>query len=294
MRTPRHPRAPRRRGITFADYYSVYAARQIWTPQSTRAIDLTARTFPHRHTALTAITHADIETWVRTMHDEGLAPATIRTRVSNVRAVLYSAVRDGLIPANPAVGVRLPRATTRATTTAMPTATQVDRLVRSSPPPYDRLFALCAYAGLRLGEARALTWDDVDLDAGRLAVRRQIQLTPGGGSQVVAPKYDSYRTIPIAPELAAVLAPVSRKGPGFVAGTLDDHPLHPGSINRVWTHQRTGCDLADGLRVHDLRHWYASRLIADGCDILTVQRRLGHARASTTLDTYAHALDGAA
>jgi integrase len=42
-----------------------------------------------------------------------------------------------------------------------------------------------------------------------------------------------------------------------------------------------------GVRLHDLRHFYASGLIADGCDVVTVQRALGHAKASTTLDTYA-------
>ena len=42
------------------------------------------------------------------------------------------------------------------------------------------------------------------------------------------------------------------------------------------------------VRLHDLRHFYASGLIAAGCDVVTVQRALGHAKATTTLDTYAH------
>ena len=43
-----------------------------------------------------------------------------------------------------------------------------------------------------------------------------------------------------------------------------------------------------GARLHDLRHFYASGLIAAGCDVVTVQRGLGHAPATTTLRTYAH------
>ena len=43
-----------------------------------------------------------------------------------------------------------------------------------------------------------------------------------------------------------------------------------------------------GVTLHDLRHFYASGLIAAGCDVVTVQRALGHARATTTLNTYAH------
>ena len=44
----------------------------------------------------------------------------------------------------------------------------------------------------------------------------------------------------------------------------------------------------EGIKLHDLRHFYASGLIAAGCDVVTVQRSLGHAKATTTLDTYAH------
>jgi len=43
-----------------------------------------------------------------------------------------------------------------------------------------------------------------------------------------------------------------------------------------------------GIRLHDLRHYYASGLIASGCDVVTVQRALGHTKATTTLDTYSH------
>ncbi|MDN4611061.1 tyrosine-type recombinase/integrase [Arthrobacter burdickii] len=43
-----------------------------------------------------------------------------------------------------------------------------------------------------------------------------------------------------------------------------------------------------GLRLHDCRHFYASGLIASGCDVVTVQRAMGHATASTTLNTYSH------
>ncbi|MGI8888891.1 MAG: tyrosine-type recombinase/integrase, partial [Nocardioidaceae bacterium] len=45
---------------------------------------------------------------------------------------------------------------------------------------------------------------------------------------------------------------------------------------------------AEGIKLHDLRHFYASGLIAAGCDVVTVQRSLGHPKATTTLNTYAH------
>ena len=51
---------------------------------------------------------------------------------------------------------------------------------------------------------------------------------------------------------------------------------------------RARADLADSLTLHDLRHWFASGLIADGCDVVTVQRALGHSSADITLKVYAH------
>ena len=276
--------------MTFAEFFDDYAARQIWTPQSARTADLAARTFPDRGARLRDLRSTTIERWVRAMHDDGLAAATIRTRVAVVSATLAAAVRDGLILANPAQGVRLPRAATRSRTATMPSEAQVSLLVATSAPPYDAIFALAAYAGLRLGEARALRWDDVDLDAGLLWVRRQLRLTPGGGQDESTPKYGSYRKVPLQPELHRYLYRHAESGHDLVAEARSGVPAHPGSIARVWARQKASCGLPSGTRIHDLRHWYASRLIADGVDVLTVQRRLGHARPSTTLDVYGHVL----
>ena len=66
----------------------------------------------------------------------------------------------------------------------------------------------------------------------------------------------------------------------------EDYPPHQNTVGHQWraTQRRAGLS---GIRLHDLRHFYASGLIAEGCDVVTVQRALGHAKASTTLDTYA-------
>jgi integrase len=281
------------RKTCLATYYTDYSARQVWTPQSARAVDLAARTFPYADMPLRDLRRAHIETWIRTMHDAGLAPATTRTRVAHVRAILYGAVRDGIIDDNPAAGVKLPRATGRSTTMTLPTAQQVSELIRTAEEPYNLLFALAAYAGLRLGEARALTWADVDLNARVLHVRRQLQQLPGGGWSRTPPKYGSYRSVPIAEPLLPLLRVAEREEGRFVIEGVSGGPVHPASIQRRWAEGCRRVGLASGLHFHDLRHLYASRLIADGNNVLTVQRRLGHARASTTLDVYAHSLGNA-
>ena len=65
-----------------------------------------------------------------------------------------------------------------------------------------------------------------------------------------------------------------------------EHPLHQNSVGYLWRKARDEAGL--GYRLHDLRHFYASGLIAAGCDVVTVQRALGHSSATVTLNTYAH------
>jgi integrase len=66
----------------------------------------------------------------------------------------------------------------------------------------------------------------------------------------------------------------------------DGIPLHQNSAWYLWnkTRDKAGID----FRLHDLRHFYASGLIAAGCDVVTVQRAMGHGSASLTLNTYSH------
>lgn len=65
-----------------------------------------------------------------------------------------------------------------------------------------------------------------------------------------------------------------------------EYPLHQNSASYLWRKARTKAEVE--IRLHDLRHFYASGLIAAGCDPVTVQRAMGHKSASVTLDTYSH------
>ncbi|MHA7125125.1 tyrosine-type recombinase/integrase [Janibacter indicus] len=64
-------------------------------------------------------------------------------------------------------------------------------------------------------------------------------------------------------------------------------PPHQNTVGYWWRKTLRDAGLS-GIKLHDLRHFYASGLIAAGCDVVTVQRSLGHAKATTTLNTYAH------
>ncbi len=147
---------------------------------------------------------------------------------------------------------------------------------------FQPFIALCAFAGLRLGEAAGVQLGDVDFLRKSLKVSRQVQRVNGGAIDVRAPKYGSERVVYLADNLVNVLAEhVSAHGTTgktrwLFAGEGDDPP-HQNTVSYWWRKTLRDAGLS-GVKLHDLRHFYASGLIAARCDVVTVQRSLGHAK----------------
>ena len=164
------------------------------------------------------------------------------------------------------------------------------RRTLDAPAPRFRAFVgLCAFAALRLGEAAALRVEDVDFLRRQIQVSRQVQRLTGGEVDIRLPKYNSERTVHIPDALVEMLAQHVEQGlwcPWLFAG-VDHQPPHQNTVGYRWrtTLAKAG---VEGVRLHDLRHFFASGLIASGCDVVAVQRALGHAKSTTTLTTYAH------
>ena len=279
--------------ISFSAYYSEWSARQVWAPTTVLAMNLAVRSALFAHTPLNRIRRSDVERWVRHMDSEGLAPGTIRTRVNNVRAVLRAAVRDRLIAQDPSTDVALPRKRRAEAAMTLPTVEQVAAILEAADETFRPFIAVAAFAGLRLGEVAALRVRDVDFLRRRLHVRWQIQRAPGGAVDMRRPKYNSERVVPVPDGLLAILAQhvearsIGQDPERWVFENTTGQPPHQNTVGHHW---RTACRRAgvEGLTMHDCRHFYASGLIAAGCDVVTVQRALGHAKATTTLNTYAH------
>ena len=123
---------------------------------------------------------------------------------------------------------------------------------------------------------------------------RQVQWTDDGRMEMRAPKYESERTIYVPDGLVTMISEHVRLYRGgsdperwLFQGARDDQlPAHAATVARWWRKVREKVSI--DYRLHDLRHFYASGLIAAGCDVVTVQRALGHSSASVTLDTYSH------
>lgn len=284
--------APTAGRITLAAYFEAWKTRQLWTIGTERAMSLAVRSCTFKDVELGQIEASHVEGWVKRMVTGGLAPGTIRTRVNNVGSVLRGAVRDRRISADPSKGVTLPRVRAQEHSMAIPSPEDVGRLLRAAEPWFAPFIALCAFAGLRLGEAAAVQLGDVDFLRRSLGVRRQVQRGDGGAVELTLPKYGSERVVYLPDGLLGLLSRhVSEVGvygePEWLFHGSNGNPPHQNTVGYWWRKTIAQAGVSP-IRLHDLRHFYASGLIASGCDVVTVQRALGHKKATVTLNTYAH------
>lgn len=246
-----------------------------------------------------SIRPAHVEAWVARKELE-LAPATLHVVFAWVRRVFSDAQKQRLITDSPCDGIELPERVKREVEPLSLDA--VDALVDAMPSRLRATVLVAAWSGLRQGEVLGLRKHRLNLmghldDRGNrqpasIYVAEQLQ-TLTGPPQLVAPKTKkSIRRVPIpgvlVDGLAAHLAefPTSAEGFIFVAG--NGNPLRRGYFHSVWTKAVAEAGLPRGTHFHDLRHTYASLLIAAGESVTVVSKRLGHASAVETLETYSH------
>ncbi len=244
----------------------------------------------------------------------GLSPRTVRYVHTILHSALGAAVRDGLLSVNPADKADPPSAKASASPEMRYwTAEQLRAFLDRRAAGQDELhvaWTLLAMTGMRRGEALALRWSDVDLDAGRLAVRRAAVLvqTKGQGEEVVIdkPKSGKPRTVDLDPTTVATLrAHKAAQGTlalslaredAYVLADLQGRVRHPERFSRRWVAavKAAQADLEDlpAIRLHDTRHTHATILLGAGTPVKVVSERLGHASATMTLGVYAHVMPG--
>lgn len=157
--------------------------------------------------------------------------------------------------------------------------------------------------GLRLGEILALRDRSVDLDKGVIQVREALEETKAHGIRFKAPKSKAgHRDITLPEEIAITALQEHRRrlletrlklGAGklpddaLLFANLEGLPLRPSAISSDFGELATRIGMPE-LTFHGLRHSHALQLIAAGVDIVTISKRLGHAKPSVTLAIYAH------
>jgi integrase len=231
-----------------------------------------------------------------------LAPATVRQVHAILRRALDQAARWGWIPANPAALASPPRP--GSAELHPPSPEEVSRLLEvtyETDPDFAVLLWLAATTGARRGELCALRWLHVHLDAAELVIARNLIQRDG---QLVEKdtKTHAARRIALHDDSVALLEEHRRRcmqraqacGAQLATGAYvfsfdpaSRQPMNPDSV----THRfgRLAKQLGLHARLHDLRHYAATQLIAGGVDVRTVSGRIGHAGGgATTLRVYTH------
>jgi integrase len=239
----------------------------------------------------------------------GLSPTTVRHARNAAHAALALAVRDGLLADNPAAQVKAPAA--RRPALRWPSPDELGVLLDTARAAGDRLAALwtvAALAGCRPGELLGLGWGDVDWEAGRITVRRNLVKVPGRAPVLAAPKTEKgRRALRLAPEAMEALrlhrtrqaALKLRLGGDYggawreadlVFATLTGTPLLPRNVDRAFKRALARAGLPETMRFYDLRHGNATLMLKAGVAPKVAAERLGHATTALFQDTYAHML----
>jgi integrase len=250
---------------------------------------------------LAKLTPLDVQTMMGRKLEAGLSPRRVQMMRAVLRKALGQAVKWGLVGRNVATLVDPPRVQYPEIRPLTPE--QAKTLLEAARG--DRLEALYSVAlaiGLRQGEALALKWDAVDLDAGMLYVGATLQFI-NGAFQFVEPKTARSRRTVRLPRFAVdalrahkirqleerLLMGSRWQEHGLVFTTSVGTPLHASSV----THRFQRLLEAAGLprqRFHDLRHCAATLMLVQGVPMRVVMETLGHSQISLTMNTYSHVM----
>lgn len=246
----------------------------------------------------------------------GLSASTVRYVHVILKAALRDAVDQGILASNPADKAKPPAARAAKSPEIHPwSGPQLSTFLtwcRERGAAHATAYHVLAYTGMRRGELLALRWRDLDMDAGRLAVRRSVGVVKvkGQPSQVLEgpTKSSRPRVIDLDPDTVALLKAwrVERgelalqlaRHDALIFGTLEGEHLHPERFSARFVEKLDQCrrkvegEPPPRIRLHDLRHTHASLLLAAGEQVKVVSERLGHASVAITHDIYEHVMPG--
>lgn len=246
---------------------------------------------------LASVRPSDVQAWVSGMSADGLAPSTIRLTTRLLGSVFTAAVHDRLVSSSPVVRISLPRSETERVVPL--SVEQVRQLAEAMPVRTRAMVYTQAGLGLRVGELLALRVQDIDFLRRTARVEHQLERHTRRRVEPKTPR--SKRTIPLPGMVGDALAAHIAEFPPLADGTLFhttggqpyDHAFYG---TRTFTRvvrklaAAEGSTFPVGTTSHDLRHHYASVLLAAGESVVAVAERLGHDNATLVLTTYGHLL----
>jgi integrase len=250
---------------------------------------------------LDEIERKDIKRFIIEKQASGLSANTVKLILSYFSSILSEAVDDELIPLNPTTGVRKVIGKGEPDEINPLSATELNSLLETVQEHFSNhypLFLLLARTGMRQGEAIGLKWDDIDFNGRFIEVRRSYSK-----SNYSPTKSRKSRRVDMSPQLTEALLAYRkvsiekglRLGIGEPENVFINNSGNPIDIDnwrpRVFNEALKKAKVRK-IRIHDLRHTYATLRISKGDNIADVSNQLGHHSVKLTLDTYYHWIPG--
>lgn len=233
-----------------------------------------------------------------------LSATTVKRYHRWVSIVCQQAVKEGLIPFNPASRAEPPKVEKKEPNYLQPETIQaVFEALKSEPIKWQMIVEMLLATGCRRGELLGLKWKNVDFDNSRIYICNTVLYTADRGVYESTPKTkSSVRYIELPHSTTQSLkkyrswqaGEIMRLGAyyerlGFVFSQDNGQPMRPDSIT-AWLNRFSKRHNLPHLNPHAFRHSMTSLLIFGGADLVSVSKRLGHSLPSTTANIYAHAL----
>lgn len=234
---------------------------------------------------LSAITRTEVQGWVSSLD---MAPSSVEAHYRLLAQIMLAAVDEQLLASSPCRRINLPKRD--RVQPRIPTVEELVAIMGYAPEHSRPSVLVAAGTGLRISELLGLTVDRVDFLRGVVTVDRQLIGSTAGVPRFGPPKTaGSVRQIPIPRELVEVIGAHLARFPsdGVIFRTAAGLIWSRSKFSDEWLRWRAAAGVT-GIRFHDLRHFYASSLIAAGQSVKVIQERLGHTSSSTTLDVYGH------
>ena len=252
---------------------------------------------------LSGLSPHDIQRFYNSLQkgENPLSPKSVKNTHGVLHKALQQAVKNGYIKSNPADACELPRIE-KAQIKPLDSLDIKRFLDAARGNPFEFVYVVTLFTGMREGEVLGLTWDCIDFKAGTITVNKQLQRIRGEGVyKLVSTKNGKSRLITPAPSVMAMILQQRKRQSDWQIKSYGawSNPLHLVFTNElgnnlsaqtVYLHFKK---IAESIgrpsaRFHDLRHSYAVAALQAGDDVKTVQETLGHHSAAFTLDVYGH------
>jgi integrase len=258
-----------------------------------------------KNTPITELNRGKIKEFLLGKLNEGFSHSTVGHMKNVLSGVLAQALDHEIVQANPALGIKkIANGKAKAEAINPLTDAELDRLLQTvyHSKKYREhfcLFLLLARTGMRIGEALALKWGDIDFNSRFIEVKRSIVR-----GHISTPKSGKPRQVDMSPQLTEALlaleAESKKKGLALGLGGLPEFVFINEAGNMLdknnWRRRVFDKVLKDAklrtIRIHDLRHTYATLRISKGDNIADVSGQLGHHSVKLTLDVYFHWMPG--